>query len=143
MALTEAEEQAVRGLIEIERTRSAALSDDMARLCPALYPEWSGDGVAYGAGERVTYQGKIYKVAQDHTSQEQYPPGAGTESLYTSIELSADGIPVWQQPTGAHDAYNKGDQVHYPDEDGPIYTSQIDGNTWSPDAYPAGWIKEE
>lgn len=143
MALTEAEEQAVRGLIEMEKTRSASLSDDMALLCPALYPEWNGKGVAYVAGERLTYQGTVYKVSQDHVSQEQYPPGAGTESLYTSLVLSSDGIPVWKQPTGAHDAYNTGDKVHYPDESGPVYISKIDGNSWSPDTYPAGWELSE
>lgn len=38
--------------------------------------------------------------------------------------------------TGAHDAYNTGDIVDY---NGTLYQSTIDGNVWSPDAYPAGW----
>ena len=40
------------------------------------------------------------------------------------------------QPTGAHDAYNKEDRVSF---DGGNYESVIDGNVWSPSAYPAGW----
>lgn len=44
--------------------------------------------------------------------------------------------PAWVQPTGAHDCYNIGDKVTY---NGKHYTSTIDGNVWSPDAYPAGW----
>lgn len=48
-------------------------------------------------------------------------------------------IPVWKQPTGAHDAYQAGDRVHYPTADDPVYESLIDGNVWSPEAYPAGW----
>ncbi len=44
--------------------------------------------------------------------------------------------PEWVQPTGAHDAYNTGDKVTY---NGKHYTSLLDGNVWSPDAYPAGW----
>ena len=42
----------------------------------------------------------------------------------------------WNQPTGAHDAYNTGDIVNY---NGTLYKSLIDGNVWAPDAYPAGW----
>ena len=44
--------------------------------------------------------------------------------------------PAWVQPTGAHDCYNTGDKVTY---NGQHYVSKIDGNVWSPDAYPAGW----
>lgn len=49
-------------------------------------------------------------------------------------------IPDWVQPTGAHDAYNKGDKVRY---NGKVYESLIDGNVWSPDVYPAGWREVE
>ena len=44
--------------------------------------------------------------------------------------------PEWVQPTGAHDAYNTGDKVTF---NGKHYISKIDGNTWSPEAYPDGW----
>ena len=44
--------------------------------------------------------------------------------------------PAWVQPTGAHDCYNTGDKVTY---NGKHYVSKLDGNVWSPDAYPAGW----
>lgn len=45
--------------------------------------------------------------------------------------------PAWVQPTGAHDCYNTGDKVTY---NGQHYVSKIDGNVWSPDAYPSGWM---
>ena len=47
-----------------------------------------------------------------------------------------DEIPDYVQPTGAHDAYQKGDKVRY---NGKVYESLIDGNVWAPDVYPAGW----
>lgn len=50
----------------------------------------------------------------------------------------SEDVPDWVQPTGAHDAYQKGDKVRY---NGNVYESLIDGNVWSPDAYPAGWQK--
>ena len=63
-----------------------------------------------------------------------------TPALWTEVAKPGE-IPVWRQPTGAQDAYQKGDKVHYPDAEGPIYESTMDGNVWSPDAYPAGWTK--
>jgi hypothetical protein len=52
------------------------------------------------------------------------------------VGLDDSGHPVWSQPTGAHDAYNKGDIVNY---NGTLYASLIDGNSYSPEAYPEGW----
>ena len=56
-----------------------------------------------------------------------------------SPEPEPEDYPVWVQPTGAHDDYQIGDWVHYPGESNPVYESLINGNVWSPDAYPAGW----
>ena len=50
--------------------------------------------------------------------------------------MTENGYPEWVQPLGASDAYNKGDIVSYKDA---LYKSVIDNNTWSPEAYPAGW----
>ena len=44
-------------------------------------------------------------------------------------------IPEWVQPD-ATTAYKKGDKVMF---EGKVYESTIDGNVWSPTAYPAGW----
>lgn len=42
----------------------------------------------------------------------------------------------YQQPTGAHDAYNNGDRVTF---NGHIYECNHDGTVYSPDEYPAWW----
>ena len=47
-----------------------------------------------------------------------------------------EDYPEWTQPLEANDAYNTGDIVSY---NGVLYRSLIDGNTWSPVDYPAGW----
>lgn len=47
-----------------------------------------------------------------------------------------DEWPEWVQPTGAHNAYSNGGKITY---NGKHYISTMDGNVWSPDAYPAGW----
>lgn len=124
------------------QTMAASLTDEQAISVSGLIPAFEV-GKDYKHGDLLTYEGEVYRVAQGHTSQAQWVPGSGTESLYTHITLAGDSIPVWQQPTGAHDAYNTGDKVHYPDESGPVYVSKIDGNSWSPDAYPAGWELSE
>lgn len=51
-----------------------------------------------------------------------------------------DEWPEWVQPTGAHNAYRNGDKITY---NGKHYISTMDGNVWSPDAYPAGWQVQE
>ena len=116
------------------------LADEQALEISTVYPAWK-DGKAYAQGDIITYgvndagDPKLYRVAQAHTSQADWIP-SGTNALYTPIGLTDDGYPVWSQPTGAHDAYNKGDIVDY---NGTLYKSTIDGNVWAPDAYPAGW----
>ena len=51
-----------------------------------------------------------------------------------------DEWPEWVQPTGAHNAYSNGDKITY---NGKHYISTMDGNVWSPDAYPQGWEEVE
>ena len=46
-------------------------------------------------------------------------------------------VPNFVQPTGAHDAYALGAKVIF---EGKIYKSLINDNTWSPTAYPQGWL---
>ena len=116
-----------------------AFTDEQAVQVPDLYPEYEVNH-AYKKDERFTYNGRLFKVNQAHTSAAQWVPGeTGTESLYTNLEMAGDGYLVWTQPTGAHNAYNTGDIVHYPTADDPLYKSLIDGNVWSPDTYPQGW----
>ena len=110
----------------------AKLDDATALDAMALYLLWKTD-VAYAIGQRVRYGDKLYKCVQAHTSQGDWIPSA-TPALW--VRVSVEEWPEWVQPTGAHDAYAKGDKVTYK---GKRYISLIDGNTYSPDAYPAGW----
>lgn len=119
---------------------AATLTEEQALEVATIYDPWCADK-AYTKGEFVTYgtnavgDPQLYKVIQSHTSQLDWLPDQ-TASLYSPIGLDDSGFPVWSQPTGAHDAYNKGDIVNY---NGVLYESLIDGNVYAPDAYPAGW----
>lgn len=120
---------------------ATGLDDDKAMEVAYVYDPWE-ENKAYDVGVYLTYgvngvgDPQLYKVVQAHTSQADWTPDV-TPSLFTPIGLNEKGYPVWSQPTGAHDAYNKGDIVDY---NGTLYQSLIDGNIYSPDAYPAGWV---
>ena len=119
---------------------AASLDDEKAVEVATVYDLWEV-GKAYAVGEFVTYgtnsvgDPQLYKVVQAHTSQADWTPDV-VPSLFVAVGLDEHGYPVWSQPTGAHDAYNKGDIVDY---NGTLYQSLIDGNVYSPDAYPGGW----
>ena len=123
-------------LREIIEKASVNLSDDDALTAVELFPAWEV-GKSYSQNDRILYNGKLYKVVQSHTSQADWTPDA-TPALFTEVAKPGE-IPVWKQPTGAQDAYNTGDKVHYPNADSAVYESLIDGNVWSPEAYPQGW----
>lgn len=105
----------------------------------SLYPEWCSE-VEYTAGYYLQYKEILYKVLQDHTSQADWTPDKAV-SLYVNVADPQEPYPPYKAPTGAHDAYKKGDCVTF---EGKHYRSKIDGNVHSPAEYPAGWeIVEE
>lgn len=114
---------------------AVSLTDADALESVELFPAWAS-GVAYSVDERVQYQGTLYRVVQAHTSQADWTPDK-TPALFVVVSL--DEWPEWVQPTGAHDAYHKGDKVTF---EGKHYVSLIDGNVYSPAVYPAGWEEQ-
>ena len=119
---------------------AASLTEEQALEVATMYPAWSA-GRAYAAGDIVAHgvngvgDPQLYRVVQGHTSQEDWAPDQ-TPALYDAFGLDEQGYPLWTQPSGTHDAYSAGDIVDY---SGTLYKSLIDGNVWSPEAYPAGW----
>lgn len=113
---------------------------DMMLEIPSMFPAYEV-GKAYKTkdvfsyGENTVGDPQLYQVLQDHTSEAQWTPDTAT-SLYKAIGITEEGYPEWVQPLGSTDAYNTGDIVSY---NGKLYRSIIDGNVWTPDAYPAGW----
>lgn len=89
----------------------------------------------FAYGENSMGDPQLYQVLQDHTASAEWTPDTAV-SLYKKIGITEEGYPEWVQPLGASDAYNTGDVVSY---NGVLYRSTIDGNVWSPDAYPTGW----
>jgi len=85
------------------------------------------------------YGAKMVKCLQSHNRMHFTPEE--TPALFLIIEPTGADYPIWKQPTGAHDAYNIGDKVHFPTITDPVYESVINANVWSPQIYPAGWKK--
>lgn len=117
------------------QTSLMSISDDVALKIPDVFPTWNGDGVEYKKDTKLTYNGALYKVLQDHTSQAGWTPDAAP-SLFAKVLTSTDGEPTqWIQPDSTN-PYMTGDKVIY---NGHCYQSIIDNNVWAPDAYPDGW----
>lgn len=107
-------------------------TDEQAIEVKALYPNWKND-TTYITGERVVYNKVLYKVLQDHVSQEGWTPEAAP-SLFAKVLIpDANVISAWEQP-GSTNPYMTGDKVSH---NGKTWTSTIDNNVWEPGVY--GW----
>ena len=102
-------------LREIIEKASVNLSDEDALSAVELFPSWEV-GKDYAQGARLLRNGKLYKVNQSHTSQDDWTPEA-TPALFSEVAMPNE-IPEWKQPQGAHDAYHIGDKVtHFDDRE--------------------------
>jgi hypothetical protein len=93
--------------------------------------------VLYKVGTRILYNDVLYKVLQQHTSQETWTPNV-SPSLFAKVlnETLDDSIPEWEQPNSTN-GYMKGDKVMF---EGKTYESLIDNNVWSPLGNPTSWL---
>lgn len=121
----------LRRLIEQAVT---SLPDEDALECATLFEAWSA-GISVAVGDRMEYNGRLYKCVQAHTTAAEWTPDS-TPAIWTEVAKPGE-IPVWRQPTGVQDAYMAGDKVHYPGENDPVWISTVDSNTWKPGVF--GW----
>lgn len=107
------------------------LDDTQAADNKELFPQW--DIVYYKIGDRIRYDGVLYKVLQDHMANEAYTPDIAV-SLYAEVLIpDPHVIPDWVQP-GSTNPYMKGDKVRHVNK---IWISDIDYNVFEPGV--AGW----
>ena len=124
---TEAYERAIASTLPLSERLEGAIQ--------TMLPEWNADSYEYFAGEKVTYNNEFYRCIQSHTSQADWTPDTAV-SLWVSIADPSQEWPEWKQPTGAHDAYTKGDKVSH---NGKHWISDIDANVYEPSVY--GWTE--
>lgn len=121
-----------KALIAALVTLRESATDEQALSVPALYPAWRS-GVAYRSGQRVIFYGVLYKVLQDHTSQDDWTPDAAPSLFARVLIPDVETIPEWVQPDSTN-TYSKGDRVTH---NGKTWVSDIDINSWEPGVY--GW----
>ena len=120
-----------------------SVKDDEALEQKDLYPFWSDESVSYDIDFKVLdftsdNELALYKVVQGHTSQSDWQP-RNTPALFTRIQL--DEVLDWVQPSGAHDAYQVGDQVIYPSGSAQVWESKVNANVFAPGVVIGQWIK--
>lgn len=119
-----------RRMVASIRLATSYLDDEQAESVTELFPRWES-GVAYELGDRRQYDSLLYRCVQAHTSQDDWTPPA-VPALW--VRTSTEEWPEWIQPTGAHDAYNRGDKVSHISKH---WISDVNVNVWEPGAY--GW----
>ncbi|MBR4610189.1 MAG: hypothetical protein IKO38_07055 [Erysipelotrichaceae bacterium] len=120
-------------------TMAKDVSDQDAYDHPEAFPYWKV-GFPYIKDDRVRYKDALFKVLQNHVSQEDWTPDVAV-SLFVEISDPSQVWPEWKQPSGSHDAYEFGSKVsHLIKEDGSKrhWISTYKGaNVWEPGVY--GW----
>ena len=99
--------------------------------------EWWRPGIAAEKDKIYRFGDDLYRCIQPHTTQDDWTPDK-TPALF--VKISLEEYPQWRQPTGAHDAYNKGDKVS---DEGKHWISEIDGNVWKPGTVVGAWSEIE
>lgn len=127
--MTRGKAKLLRNLIE---QLAITLDDEIALTGVELFPIW--ELVSYSVGDRVQYNGTLYKCIQAHIAQSDWTPDA-TPALW--VVVTVEEWPEWVQPAGAQDAYAKDSKVTH---NGKKWISSYDANVWEPGVY--GWEEQ-
>lgn len=113
----------------LSQARDAGVTDEKGEGEQWRQPLTAAD--AYLAGDVVSYEGAEWtstlngNVWSPKVSGWRKTPDGGKPAEF-------------RQPTGAHDAYRRGEKVTV---GGKTYTSIVDFNVWSPQEFPRGWVE--
>ena len=106
---------------------SITVEDETALRMVEYYP--APEAASYAAGDRIQYNGKLYKCLQAHTAQADWNP-VDAPSLWAEVLAGQDGTAIgeWVQPDSTN-PYMTGDKVMH---NGKTWISTIDNNVWEP-----------
>ena len=114
----------VQEMLVRQQINTIAVEDATALRMIVFYPEWES-GKAYTSdngcpvGYKTTRNGRLWKLRQEHTSQDNWAPGeTGTESLWEEICESHDGTKYDPIPYNGNMALENG---KYYTQDGVLY----------------------
>ena len=124
--MTKEQARQMRKLLE---GQTDAMTDEEILNYPDFVEKWNS-GKSYSVGKRLEHNGVIYKVLQDHTSQDDWTPDV-SHSLFAKVLIpDANVIPDWEQPDSTN-PYMAGDKVTH---NGKTWESLVDNNVWEPGA---------
>ena len=129
LSFSEVQEMMVRAQIN-----TIAVDDQTAMRMLEYYP--APEATSYAAGDRIQYNGKLYKCLQAHTAQADWNP-VDAPSLWAEVLAGQDGTAIgeWVQPDSTN-PYMRGDKVTH---NGKTWMSDVDNNVWAPGVY--GWVE--
>ena len=124
----------VQEMLVRQQINTLTVDDQTALRMVEYYP--APDAASYAAGDRIQYNGKLYKCLQAHTAQADWNP-VDAPSLWAEVLAGQDGTAIgeWVQPDSTN-PYMRGDKVNY---NGKLYESEVDNNVWAPGVY--GWVE--
>lgn len=134
LSITRAQALRLRAILE---EAAASMDDKTVSEAAMLLPSLRQDGSLVKAGTRVNWGGTVKRAAADLWDTAGNTPDAAP-ALWEDIDYR-DGYRVIPSIITAGTAFAKGEQGWWGDR---LYTSNQDGNVWTPEAYPAGWTAE-
>lgn len=109
-----------------------SLEDNEALSAIEIYPVWKPN-TEYIMNVRVRYDGILYKVLQNHTSQASWTPDAAPSLFARVLIPDPQTYPDWVQPDSTN-PYSIGDRVIHNNK---VWESDYDNNVWEPGVF--GW----
>ena len=82
-------QEEVSRLMIAQQINTLSVDDATAYRMREFYPEWQS-GQSYSIGYKLLYGGRLYRVIQAHTSQDDWTPDA-VASLFERIDETHDG----------------------------------------------------
>lgn len=126
-----AEALRLRAIVEMA---AVSLDDKTASEGAMLFPRLKQNGALVPAGTRINWHGTVKKATVDLWDTAENTPD-NAPSLWEAIAYR-DGIRIIPETITAATAFAKGEQGWWKDA---LYTSLLDANVYTPEAYPAGW----
>ena len=124
----------VTAMLIKQQINTLTVDDQTALRMLEYYP--APDAASYEAGDRIQYNGKLYKCLQAHTAQADWNP-VDAPSLWAEVLAGQDGTAIgeWVQPDSTNPD-RRGDKVTH---NGKTWVSDVDNNVWAPGVY--GWVE--
>lgn len=129
--MTEAKARSLRQAME---AAAESLDDKTASTAPELFRQLKEDGSLVRAGTRINWKGQVKKAAADLWDRADQDPDHAPD-LWAGLDY-VDGVRKIPDVITAATAFAKNELGW---RAGVVYRSRMDGNVWTPEAYPEAW----